>query len=108
MDEPKRTLKQKAYHGLKEYLVISCYLWLVFSLFVIYRAVLLSEGISIVAHGEALINALALGKVMLVAQELDFDVLRLANELLDENVGNAEGGARLAARLVERRVKLCG
>jgi hypothetical protein len=72
MDEPKRTLKQKAYQGLKEYLVISGYLWLVFSLFVIYRAVLLSERISIVAHGEALINALALGKVMLVARELHF------------------------------------
>ena len=72
MDEPKRTLKQKAYRGLKEYFVISCYLWLVFGLFVIYRAVLLSERISIVAHGEALINALALGKVMLVAQELHF------------------------------------
>jgi hypothetical protein len=72
MDEPKRTLKQKAYQGLKEYLVISCYLWLVFSLFVIYKSVLLSERISVVAHGEALINALALGKVMLVAQELHF------------------------------------
>jgi hypothetical protein len=72
MDEPKRTLKQKAYQGLKEYLVISCYLWLVFSLFVIYKSVLLSERISVVAHGEALINALALGKVMLVARELHF------------------------------------
>jgi hypothetical protein len=72
MGEPTRTLKQKAYQGLKEYIAISLYLWLVFSLFVLYRAVLLSERISIVAHGEALINALALGKVMLVAQELHF------------------------------------
>jgi len=72
MDEPKRTLKQKAYQGFKEYLAISCYLWLVFGLFVIYRAVLLREGISIVAHGEALINALALCKVMFVGQELHF------------------------------------
>ena len=72
MGEPNRTLKQKAYQGLKEYLAISGYLWLVFSLFVLYRAVLLSERISIVAHGEALINALALGKVMLFAQELHF------------------------------------
>jgi hypothetical protein len=72
MDEPKRTLKQKAYQGLKDYLVISSYLWLVFGLFVIYRAVLLSERVSLVAHGEALINALALGKVMLVARELHF------------------------------------
>jgi hypothetical protein len=72
MPEPKRTLKQKAYQGLKEYLTISLYLWLVFSLFVLYRAVLLSERVSLVAHGEALINALALGKIMLVAQELHF------------------------------------
>jgi hypothetical protein len=72
MGEPTRTLKQKAYQGLKDYIAISFYLWLVFSLFVLYRAVLLSERISIVAHGEALINALALGKVMLVAQELHF------------------------------------
>jgi hypothetical protein len=72
MGEPTRTLKQKAYQGLKEYVAISLYLWLVFSLFVLYRAVLLSERISLVAHGEALINALALGKVMLVAQELHF------------------------------------
>jgi hypothetical protein len=73
MGEPNRTLKQKAYQGLKEYLAISCYLWLVFSLFVIYKSVLLLEQhVSFVAHGEALINALALGKVMLVAQELHF------------------------------------
>jgi hypothetical protein len=72
MGEPTRTLKQKAYQGLKEYIVISLYLWLVFILFVLYRSVLLSERISAVAHGEALINALALGKVMLVAQELHF------------------------------------
>jgi hypothetical protein len=72
MPEPNRTLKQKAYHGLKEYLTISGYLWLVFSLFVLYRAVLLSERVSLVAHGEALINALALGKIMLIAQELHF------------------------------------
>jgi hypothetical protein len=73
VDEPKRTLKQKAYQGLKEYLAISLYLWLVFGLFVLYRSVLLSEQhFSLLAHGVALFNALALGKVMLVAQELHF------------------------------------
>ena len=72
MAEPNRTLKQKAYQGLKDFVAISCYLWLVFALFVLYRAVILSERVSIVAHGEALINALALGKVMLIAQELHF------------------------------------
>src|SRR5271169_1014742 len=73
MDEPKRTFKQKAYQGLKEYLAISLYLWLVFGLFVLYKAVLLSEQhFSLLAHGIALFNALALGKVMLIAQELHF------------------------------------
>ena len=41
MGEPTPTLEQKAYQGLKEYIVISLYLWLVFSLFVLYRAVLI-------------------------------------------------------------------
>jgi hypothetical protein len=73
VDEPKRTLKQKAYQGLKEYLAICLYLWLVFGLFVLYKSVLLSEQhFSLLAHGIALFNALALGKVMLVAQELHF------------------------------------
>jgi hypothetical protein len=72
MDEPKRTFKQKAYQGLKEYLAISLYLWLIFGLFVLYKSVLLSERLSLLAHGIALFNALALGKVMLVAQELHF------------------------------------
>ena len=58
-DEPRRTLKQKAYRELNEYLAISCYLWLVFGLFVLYKSVLLSEQhISFVAHGIALFNAL--------------------------------------------------
>ena len=43
-----------------------------------------------------------------VAQELHFDVLGLADELLEEDVGHAEGGAGLAARLVERGVELVG
>jgi hypothetical protein len=73
VSEPKRTLGQKAYQGLKEYLAISFYLWLVFGLFVLYKSVLLSEHhFSLLAHGVALFNALALGKVMLVAQELHF------------------------------------
>jgi hypothetical protein len=76
VNHANRTLKQKAYQGLKEYLAISFYLWLVFGLFVLYKSVLLSElseqRFSLVAHGVALFNALALAKVMLVAQELHF------------------------------------
>jgi hypothetical protein len=73
MDEPKRTLKQKVYQGVKDYLVLTAYLWLVLGLFVLDRSVILSEeGIPYVAHGLALLNALALAKVMLLAQDLHF------------------------------------
>lgn len=73
MSESNGTLKQKAYKELKEYLAISLYLWLVFGLFVIYKAVLLSEhGFSLTGHGMALFNALALGKIMLVARAFHF------------------------------------
>jgi hypothetical protein len=73
MDEPKKTLKQKVYQGVKDYLVLTAYLWLVFGLFVLYRSVILSEQeIPFVAHGLALLNALALAKVMLIAQDLHF------------------------------------
>jgi len=73
MDAPNRTLKQKAYQGLKEYLIISFYLWVVFALFVLYKSVILAEQhIGFAANGFALINALALGKIMLIAQELHY------------------------------------
>ena len=73
MDTPNRTLKQKAYQGLKEYLAISLYLWLVLGLFVLYQSVISAEhGTPFVAHGLALLNALALGKVLLIAKDLHF------------------------------------
>jgi hypothetical protein len=71
MKDAKRTLKQKAVDEVREYLVISLYLFVVFSLFVFYKSVILAEHhIDFAPHGFALINALALAKVMLVAQEL--------------------------------------
>jgi len=73
MDAPNRTLKQKAYEGIKEYLFISFYLWVVFALFGLYKSVILAEHhIDVAAGGFALINALALGKIMLLAQEFHF------------------------------------
>ena len=41
MDEPSRSLKQKAYQGLREYLAISFYLWLIFGLFVSFSLIAL-------------------------------------------------------------------
>jgi hypothetical protein len=80
MNASNRTLKQKAYQGIKEYLVISCYLCIVFSLFALYKSVILAEHhIAIASQGFALLNGLALAKVMLVAQELHFaDQLKTA------------------------------
>jgi len=66
-----RTLKEKAYHELKEFLVIALYLWVVFGLFLVYKSVILNEEhIDYLAHGLALINALALAKVVLIAKAL--------------------------------------
>jgi hypothetical protein len=71
VSEAKRTIKQRVIHGVKEYLSISAYLFVVFSLFTIYKSVILAERhIDFVLHGFALINALALGKVILLAQDL--------------------------------------
>jgi hypothetical protein len=73
MGPSKSTLKQKAWQGMKEYFVISLYLWLVFGLFVIYQSVILAQhDIPFALHGFALVNALALAKVMLVAREFNF------------------------------------
>ena len=66
-----RTLKQKAYHELKEYLVIVLYLWVVFGLLLLYKSMILNEEhFSYVARGIALINALVLGKFVLIARAL--------------------------------------
>ena len=71
MSEAKRTLKQRVFHGMREYLIISLYLFVVFSLFATYRAVILAEHqIGLVPQGLAVINALALAKVILVGEEL--------------------------------------
>src|ERR1700757_5219553 len=73
MSAPNRTLKQKVYGGFKEYLVISFYLWVVLASLVLYKSVILAQHqIPFAANGLALLNALALGKVMLVARELHF------------------------------------
>lgn len=56
---------------MREYLAISLCLFFVFSLFVVYKSLILAEHhIDFVPHGFAIINALALAKIMLVAQEL--------------------------------------
>src|SRR5215469_7495275 len=71
MNTTRRSLKQKAVEQMKKFLLIALYLFLVFSLFVVYKSMILAEQhIPFVYHGFALINAFALGKVMLVAKDL--------------------------------------
>jgi len=71
METTRQTLKQKAIEQMKEFLLIALYLWVVFGLLVVYKSMILAEHhIPFAYHGFALINALALGKVMLVAKDL--------------------------------------
>jgi len=66
-----KALKQKAYHEFKEFIVIVLYLWLVFGLLLLYKSVILDEEhISYLANGIALVNALVLGKFVLIARAL--------------------------------------
>ena len=66
-----RGVKQKAYRQLKDFLAIALYLSLVFGLLITYKSVILAEHrIPFAYHGLAVINALALAKVMLAAKDL--------------------------------------
>jgi hypothetical protein len=77
MGTPNRTLKQKAYHEMKEFLVIAFYLWVMLALLLLHRSIILAEhNIADIAYqGFAIINALALAKIMLVAEYFRFGEL---------------------------------
>jgi hypothetical protein len=65
------TLRQRIYAEMMGYIGIVLYLWVVFGLLVLYKSLILSEHqIDYVHGGLALFNALALGKVLLLAQAL--------------------------------------
>jgi hypothetical protein len=65
------SLRQKAYHQFKEFLVIALYLWLVFGLLELHKSMILAEHhINFVYHGLAFINAWALAKVMILVRYL--------------------------------------
>lgn len=72
MSEAKRTLKQRIFHGMRQGLVIVSYLFVVFSLFDIYKFVIMPEHrLDLVQFGLNYINASVLAKVILVGQELN-------------------------------------
>ena len=66
-----KAVKQKAYSEFKEFIVIALYLWLVFGLLLLYKSMILNqEHIGYLAHGVALVNALVLGKFVLIGRAL--------------------------------------
>lgn len=64
----KKALETRAYRELKEYLAVTLYLWVFFGLFILYKSVILDQDTDFVEHGVALVNALVLGKFMLLAK----------------------------------------
>jgi hypothetical protein len=68
MGKDAKTIKQKAIRELKELLIITAYLWVIFGMFVLYKSTILREPVDALAHGVALINALVLAKFMLLAK----------------------------------------
>jgi hypothetical protein len=70
-EHPHPDLKTRAREELVEYVTVSVYLLLVFGAFMIYRRLLLAEfGVSQWKYGFALVEALVLGKVVLIGQAL--------------------------------------
>lgn len=71
MAKATKSLKERVLFELKEFFVIVVYLWVVLALFLLYKSVLLNEEhLSVLAQGFALINALVLGKIILIARAL--------------------------------------
>ena len=65
--------KQAIYHQLTSFLGIAVYLFLLFGVLALHEAVVSAKnGIEYHFYGFAIINALVLGKVILVADDFDF------------------------------------
>jgi len=71
--ERKRDLKQRAFDEAIKFLTIAFYLWVMFGVFALHESVVSAKNhIDYHFYGFALVNALVLGKVMLVADDLHF------------------------------------
>lgn len=75
-EQQKRKVKEKAVTEVRRFVVIALYLWLLLSLLEIHRLAVLREVHQASVHGYrfglAAINALVLGKVILIAEDLHF------------------------------------
>ncbi len=78
-NKPERHLKERIIHEVKSFVVIFLYLWVVLGIFLLHEKIVLKEhDIDFSVYGLALVNALILGKVMLIAEDLHF-----ADRLMD-------------------------
>ncbi len=78
-DRPGRNLKTWAVGELKQFLIITLYLWAMLALFNFHKTIVLEQNhIDYQSQGFAIVNALILAKVMLVAEGL-----RLGNRFKD-------------------------
>src|SRR5680860_1044449 len=69
----KLTLAQRALEELKAFAGMFAYLWVVFTVFLVHEWIVLSDNhVGFTFYGLATINALALGKIMLVAEHFRF------------------------------------
>lgn len=66
------TLRQRAAHEMRQFVIIFLYLWALFGLFVLNETIVdRTHGSAVVLQGFAVVNALVLAKVMLIAELLD-------------------------------------
>ena len=66
-----RRVGERVFQEWKRFILMALYLWVIFGLFALYQSILLRQhGIDYEMHGFALFNALVLGKIMLVAENM--------------------------------------
>jgi len=71
--ERQRSLKQRAFDEVAKFSTIVFYLWVMFGTFAVHESVVSEKDhINYHFYGFALVNALIMGKVMLVAEDLHF------------------------------------
>ena len=71
--ERKLSLKQRVFDEVIKFLAIALYLWVIFGVFALHEWVVSAKDhLDYHFYGFALVNALVLGKVMLVAEDLHF------------------------------------
>jgi hypothetical protein len=69
MEIEAKGLKQRAYRELKEFLMLTLYLWLFLGMLILFKSIVLAEHhIDFTLHGVALINSLVLAKFMLIVR----------------------------------------